>query len=66
MEQNERLFHDADNNADRQERFAAKIHKDNVLECMRTMGTHLELKCGCLMIGTTLSINCSERLLECR
>jgi hypothetical protein len=45
-EGNDRLFHDADN-PDRQDRFASKIQKDNVLECMRTSGTDLDLKCGC-------------------
>jgi hypothetical protein len=45
-ERNKRLVHGADN-PDRQDRFAAKIHDDNVLKCMRTTGPHLDSKYGC-------------------
>ncbi len=44
--ENKRLFHDADN-LDRHERFAAKIHKRNILESQRISSTHLNSICGC-------------------
>jgi hypothetical protein len=40
------LFHDADN-PERQERCASRIQQNNVLECMRSSVTGLDLKCGC-------------------
>jgi hypothetical protein len=43
---NECLFRD-DNNPDHHNKgFAAKIHPDNILECMRNTLTHLDSKCG--------------------
>jgi hypothetical protein len=33
---------------------------------MWSLVTDLDSKCGCHMIGTTLSINYAERLLECQ